>query len=319
MSSQSLTVLFGGAGIGNNDPFSKPEDLEKLYSVLLKHNCTNIDSAQLYGQSETALGKTKAGEKFTIDTKWQGGFAGAGTSRRENIVKTGQESIKKLGVKQVDIFYLHSPDSETPIEDTLAGVQEIYQLGLFKRFGVSNFKPEVVEKIYDHCKEQGYVLPTVYQGNYSPVARKQETTLFPVLRKLGISFYAYSPLAGGFLTKTAQQLKEGAGRFNDAAIGGMYNRMYAKPTLIKALETWAAIAEQEGTTKAELAYRWVTYNSPLKKENGDGIIVGASSLEQLDQTLAGIAKGKLSDQAAKGIDEIWEQIKDEAPLDNFHG
>ncbi|KAK5049454.1 hypothetical protein LTR84_004383 [Exophiala bonariae] len=319
MSSQPLTVVFGGGAIGNRDPWTKPEDLDNVYSILLKHNCTHIDSAQLYGESEATLGLTKAGEKFTIDTKWVGGFTGGGGSSRENIVKSGQESIKKLGVKQVDIFYLHSPDPKTPIEETLAGVQEIYQLGLFKRFGVSNFKPEAVQQVYDHCKEQGYVLPTVYQGNYSPVARRQETTLFPVLRKLGIAFYAYSPLAGGFLTKTPQQLEEGAGRFNDEVIGGMYKRMYVKPTLIKALETWASIAEQEGATKAELAYRWVTYNSPLKKENGDAIIIGASKHEQLEQTLAGIEKGKLSDKAVKDIDEIWEQIKDEAPLDNYNG
>lgn len=318
MSAQPLTVVFGGGSFGNRDPFIKPEDVEKCYSILLKHGTTNIDSAQLYGASEATLGTSKAGERFTIDTKWLGGWQGP-WSTRENIVKTGQESIQKLGVKQVDVFYLHSPDPKTPISETMAGVQEIYQLGLFKRFGLSNYAAEDVQKIYDYNKEQGYVLPTVYQGNYSPVARKQETLLFPTLRKLGIAFYAYSPLAGGFLTKTAQQLADGAGRFSDDALGGMYKRMYAKPTLIKALETWAAIAEQEGATRAELAYRWVTYNSPLKKENGDAIIIGASSHEQLEQTLSGIEKGKLSDKAVKAIDEIWEQIKDEAPLDNYAG
>lgn len=318
MSAESITVVFGTAAFGNRDPFTKHEDLEKVYSVLLKHGVTILDSAQLYGESEASLGATKAGERFTIDTKWLGGWQGPWATR-ENIVNSAQDSIKKLAVKQVDVFYLHSPDAKVEISDTLAGVQEAYQLGLFKRFGLSNFSADDVQKVYDHCKEQGYVLPTVYQGNYSPVARKQETVLFPTLRKLGIAFYAYSPLAGGFLTKTAQQIAEGAGRFSDEALGGMYKRMYAKPAFIKALEKWAAIAEEEKTTRADLAYRWVAYNSPLKKELGDAIIVGASSLEQLDQTLSGIGKGKLSDKAIQGIDQIWEEIKHEAPLDNFSG
>lgn len=319
MPSEPIAVVFGTAAVGNRDPFSKPEDLEKAYSILLKHGVKILDTAQLYGSSQATLGATKAGEKFTIDTKWVGGFVQAGWSTRENIVKTGKDSIEKLGVKQVDIFYLHSPDAATDIKETLAGVQEVYQLGLFKRFGLSNFAAEDVQKIYDHAKEQGYVLPTVYQGNYSPVARRQETELFPTLRKLGIAFYAYSPLAGGFLTKTAQQIQDGVGRFSEEALGGMYRRMYARPALLNALEKWGAIAEEEGATKAELAYRWVAYNSPLKKENGDAIIIGASSHEQLEGTLSGIEKGKLSDKAVQGIDQIWEEIKHEAPLDNFAG
>ncbi len=85
------------------------------------------------------------------------------------------------------------PDSLTPIAETLAGVDEVYKLGLFRRFGLSNYQAADVQAVYDHCVEKGYVLPTVYQGTYSPVTRYQETILFPTLRKLGIAFYAYSP------------------------------------------------------------------------------------------------------------------------------
>lgn len=199
----------------------------------------------------------------------------------------------------------------------MAGVNEVYKLGLFKRFGLSNYKAADVQKAYDIAKKNGYVLPSVYQGNYSPVARLQDTLLFPTLRKLNISFYAYSPLAGGFLTKTPEQIKEGAGRFSEQALGGMYRSMYNKESYLKALGQWEEVANEEGVSRAELAYRWVAYNSPLKKEQGDGIIIGASRHEQLEQTLQGLAKGKLSDKAAKRIDEIWEGIKHEAPLDNF--
>ena len=107
--------------------------------------------------------------------------------------------------------------------------------GFFKRFGLSNFKAEDVQKVYDICKEKSYPLPEVYQGNYSAVARKQEEVLFPTLRKLGISFYAYSPIAGGFLVKTKQQVLDGAGRFDTSTpigqmYGGMVRKYYTPPT-----------------------------------------------------------------------------------------
>jgi len=142
--------------------------------------------------------------------------------------------------------------------------------------------------------------------------------LFPTLRKLGISFFAYSPIAGGFLTKTRQDLEDGKGRFGNDALGQMYSGMYKKTSLIDALDKWEQIAKDEKISRAELAYRWVTYNSPLKPEHGDGIIIGASSLEQLEQTLKSVNNGPLSDGAVKQIDEVWKTIEHEAPLDNYH-
>lgn len=235
------------------------------------------------------------------------------------MIKDAEGSKKALG-GTVDIYYIHAPDPETPIEETLEGINEVYKTGFFKRFGLSNFKAEDVQKVYDIAKAKGYPLPEVYQGNYSAVARKQEEVLFPTLRKLGISFYAYSPIAGGFLTKTKQDVLDGKGRFDpNTIIGQMYRDLYARPAYLEALEKWEKIAKDEGTTCADLAYRWVKYNSPLKPELGDAIIIGSSSLQQLQETLSTINKGPLSEKAVKAIDEVWETIKHEAPLDNYNG
>lgn len=312
MSAASVKIIFGGASLGNFPPFDTQDYLENVYSVLLNHGVTKIDSSQLYGESETILGATKAGERFSLDTKWKGGGQ-PGWATRENMVNSAKDSVKKLGVKQVDVFYIHLPDAQSPISETLAGVQEAYQLGLFQRFGLSNYTAEDVQKVYDHCKEQGYILPTVYQGNYSAVARKFETALFPTLRKLGIEFRAYSPLAGGFLTKSMKQITDGAGRFNDTAYGGIYKQMFVKPSYLEALEKWGAIAEDEACSRAELAYRWIVHHSPLTTGLGAAVLVGANSLQQLEQTLNGIANGKLSDKAVNAIDDIWEGVKHEAP------
>lgn len=313
-----IQYIFGGGGIRAGRGFGDPSLLPEAFQILENNGCKKIDTAALYGESEEYLGKAKGGDKFVIDTKTKGGFGGKGHASKDIIIAEAKHSREMLGC-HVDVFYIHGPDSDTPLEDTLKGINEVFKTGFFKRFGLSNYKAEDVEKVYNHCKEQGYPLPSVYQGNYSAVARRQEDVLFPTLRKLNISFFAYSPIAGGFLTKTKEEVQEGKGRFNPQdALGEMYSGMYAKPALLNALEQWAQIAQDEGVSRAELAYRWVTYNSALKKENGDGIIIGARNVQQLEETLKSVNNGPLSRDAIKRIDEVWKTIEHEAPLDNYH-
>ena len=165
----------------------------------------------------------------------------------------------------------------------------------------------------------------MYQGNYNPVARRYDTTLIPLLRKLEIAFYAYSPLAGGFLVKDVATLTGGAsqrggeGRWDPSSrVGALYHDRYNRPALIKALTDWQNLANEVGVSKAELAYRWVRFNSLLKPEYGDAIILGATNGKQLKETLAGIVKGPLEEGVAKRVDKIWEDVKEEAPIDNYH-
>jgi aryl-alcohol dehydrogenase-like predicted oxidoreductase len=210
----------------------------------------------------------------------------------------------------VDIFYIHQPDHSIPISETLAGINELHQAGHFKRFGLSNYLAADVQAVYDHCKEHSYVLPTVYQGNYNPVARGSEKSLFPTLRKLSIAFYAYSPLAGGFLAKTVEDVEAGKGRFDPETPAGKRNRArYANPTFYAALTAWGEVAKTQGCSQSNLAYRWVTFNSPLKKEYGDAIIIGASSEKQAVETLEGIKEGPLDAEVSERIDDIWTKIE----------
>ncbi|EXJ76373.1 uncharacterized protein A1O5_00881 [Cladophialophora psammophila CBS 110553] len=315
MSPKCPQVIFGSGFFGNAEPFISDAGLEATYDLISKYGISRLDSAQLYGESERRLGETKSGDRFSIDTKWLMGW-GPGTGTKDGIVVGAKESVRKIGCV-VDVFYLHCPDASIAVEDTLAGVNEAYKLGLFKRFGLSNYPTEEVVKIFDHCKAQGYVLPTVFQGNYAPVARKLETLLLPTLRKLGISFYAYSPLAGGFLTKTKWQITEGAGRFNTNHMGGMYHQIYLKESYLNALADWEDIAREQGCSRGELAYRWVAYHGALEAECGDGIIIGASKFEQIEPTLQGLQKGRLKDTVAKRIDQLWGTVKHEAPMDAF--
>jgi aflatoxin B1 aldehyde reductase len=180
-----------------------------------------------------------------------------------------------------------------------------------------------VKKVHALCTQHSWVPPTVYQGNYNPVSRHIERDLFPVLRALNIAFYAYSPLAGGFLVKDPSIFSDNEGVKSSARwakgspLGSLYRTLYGKPALIAALKDWEAIAAEYGIGKSALAYRWVVYHSALKGEYGDGCIIGASTPAQLIQTVGDLDAGPLPEGAVKRIEEVWERVKDEAPVDNY--
>ena len=187
-------------------------------------------------------------------------------------------------------------------------MNEVYISGAFRRFGLSGFPASEVEAIYNHCVEHRYPLPAVYQGSYNPLNQYKDTVFLPTLRKLGMSFYAYGPSAGGFLGKTVTQAKEMARNIALVSVG---NRSYvSNPKFLEALAKWNAVADVENVSGAELAYRWVAYHSALDRDNGDALIIGTSSPKQLEETLNGIAKGSLSEKACAGVRDVWESIKE---------
>ncbi|KAF7347297.1 Aldehyde reductase [Mycena venus] len=321
MATKSIKAVFGGAPVGAGKSFPDEESIEQVYKLLEEGGCDTIDTARLYGNSEEWLGKTNAGKRFTIDSKTPGGFV-AGSSTSETIPQHAKETLERLGVKNVDVYYIHAPDPSLDLEDQLKGINEAYKAGYFKRFGLSNFKPADVQRAYDIAKEKGYVLPTVYQANYSAVARKQEIELIPTLRKLNIAFYVYSPIAGGLLTKTAQQLRDGsqdAGRFAKGHVmQGLYGGLYNKPSYYKALDLWEEAAKEAGCSRAELAYRWVAFDSAVDAKYGDAVIFGASKHSQISETLAWLKHGSVGEAAKAKIDEIWKVVEHEAPVDNYN-
>ena len=162
------------------------------------------------------------------------------------------------------------------------------------------------------------MVPSVYQGNYSAIARLTEEELFPILRKHNMSFYAYSPIAGSFLAKSKDSLFAPDSRFSMTDFrGALYNGMFNKPSFISALTVWGQIAESEGVSRAELAYRWIVYHSKLQADLGDAVIVGTRKQQQLRDTMAALKKGPLSDEAVEGIHAIWATVQADAELDSM--
>ncbi|KAI9326452.1 putative oxidoreductase [Zopfochytrium polystomum] len=311
-----LKLAFGAAGA-----LWTPENVTAVLDVLARAGIGNLDSARVYGDSEKVIGDHAVADSFTVDTKHPGGVI-AGGATKEGVLETAAVSLGLLKTQQVDVYYIHAPDRKTPIADTLAGIDALYKQGRFRRFGLSNFFPSEVEEVVRVAKEHGYVVPTVYQGNYSAVTRRQETELLPVLRRNGIAFYAYSPTAGGFLTKTRAAIEGGTagGRFDKdgGPLADMYMSMYVKPAYLDALDGWREVSDEAAIAPAELANRWIVYHSALRPELGDAVVLGARTLEQLQGTIDGLRAGPLPETVAQRIDAIWEKLKDHAILDNFN-
>lgn len=187
------------------------------------------------------------------------------------------------------------------------------------QFGLSNFSAQEVEECYNYAKSKDYVLPTVYQSIYGLAARQNEKELFPVLRRLDISIQAYSSLASGFLVKTAAQIKAGAGSFDPSTVlGKILQDMYGKPVYLEFLDEYAKLAKESGNSPAGMAYRWVVWNSALKPELGDAVILGATSATQLRNTAEEIEKGPLEAWVVDKLDELWGTVENDAPQDNFN-
>jgi aflatoxin B1 aldehyde reductase len=204
----------------------------------------------------------------------------------------------------------------------MSGFDAAYKEGLFKHFGLSNHTAEQVDAVVKVCKDNNFVLPTVFQGSYNPIARLPEDQLLPLLRKHGISFVAYSPMAGGFFAKASAQFRDNPdslqGRWNKAGfLGQVYQFLYNKALPLQALDKWHEIAAAEGISGPEMAYRWVAYNSALTKD--DGMVVGATTIEQWKQNVTAIQKGPLSSETAAKIDALWTpELKAMGTLDNYH-
>lgn len=109
----------------------------------------------------------------------------------------------------MDMWYLHAPDRSTPYETTLREVNNLYKEGYFRRFGISNYAAWEVAQICEICDRNNWVKPVVYQGVYNALHRGVEPELFPCLRKYGVEFYAFNPLAGGLLTSRYTRNAEG--------------------------------------------------------------------------------------------------------------
>ncbi|KAF8861786.1 Aldo/keto reductase [Acephala macrosclerotiorum] len=318
MAKNIASHLVFGVGNWNNDPANLSKQREIL-AICRKHGIKTFDVARHYsrGESEKFLGNEGLSSEFEIITKTPMGLVPKG-STKEGIIEQWGESSRALKTDKVAFYLLHTPDDKTPIAETMEGIQALYEEWHFDEFGISNFSPVQVAELHSYAKSKGYVLPTVYQSVYSLCSRKNETVLFPLLRSLNIKIQAYSALASGFVVKTPTEIKEGKGLFNPSTVlGKILHDMYGKPSYLKFLEEYRKLCEEMGESPAGLAYRWMVWNSALRVEEGDVVVLGVSSAGQLENTILEVEKGRLDGIVVERLNEMWKEIEKDAPGDNF--
>lgn len=101
-------------------------------------------------------------------------------------------------------------------------------------------------------------------------------------------------------------------------LGDMYTRLYGKECMYNDLDEWGEIAKAAGISKAGLAYRWVVYHGGLRRERGDGVVIGARTVGQLEETLGAVEAGPLEGWVAERASGVWEMVREEAPRDNWN-
>ncbi|XP_065054632.1 aflatoxin B1 aldehyde reductase member 2-like [Rhopilema esculentum] len=314
-----IRIILGTMNFGSQISKQKcPEFVNKF----LEYGHKELDTAIMYvnGEAEKIIGTIpvcKDSDKVLLATKANPdkGFS------YDGVIKQLNTSLQSLQVDRVDIFYLHWPDHKLPVEDTLKAVNQLYQEGKFKEFGLSNFKSWEVVNVYHICKANGWVLPTVYQGMYNALTRHVEGELFPALRKFGLRFYAYNPLAGGLLSGKYQfqdiEEKKPPGRF--FGLGGKwaesYRKRYWKKDYFDGIEMIRSVLDnQYGEGKvsvAEAALRWMKHHSLLIPD--DGIIIGGSKMEHLQSNLKAVEQGPLHEDVVEAFDAAWKNVQGNCP------
>jgi aflatoxin B1 aldehyde reductase len=159
------------------------------------------------------------------------------------------------------------------------------------------------------CKYNNWVRPTVYQGMYNCLTRSIEAELFVACRRYGLDIVVYNPIAGGLLSGKikSMDIKPESGRFSDQSkIGTAYRQRYFRESTFKALKAIEEATEKNGLSMLETALRWIIHHSGLKVTNGnDGIIIGMSNIQQLEQNLELVEKGPLPGEVVKALDQAW--------------
>jgi len=303
------TMIMGAAG-KNGVRNSDLGECQRILDVYLSR-FKEIDTARVYAEGTTEEYLAKLDLKgASVDTKvmpFQGGH------KPEALRRTLGVSLEKLSPYRVRIFYLHAPDRTVPFSDTLAEVDKLHKEGQFEIFGLSNYTAWEVAEIVMLCRMNNWIRPTVYQGMYNAITRDCEGELVPCLRKFGLRFVTYNPLAGGFFSGRVTDFEAPKeGRFGgNSAMANMYRDRYFRSAYFEALELIKPVAEKHGLRLTEIALRWCQHHSLLSPN--DGVILGASSASQLEQNIEDSDKGPLPQELVVALDEAWLKVKANAP------
>ena len=267
---------------GDVDTFSNSK--RKLHYAF-DQGITHFDLANNYGPSYGSAETT---------FMWPGPYGEWGS--RKYLMASLNQSLKRMNLDYVDIFYSHRFDPVTPLEETLQALVDIVRQGKALYVGISKYPPEAARFAYRYLKERD-VPCLLYQGRYNLLNREpEEEGILQDAQEQGSGFVAFSPLAQGLLT---DRYLQGIPSDSRVARGGYLKKEALTPELLHRIAALNEVAARRGQTLAEMALAWL-----LKDNRVTSVIVGASSVEQLSDNLKALRNTSFTAEELSEIDRI---------------
>lgn len=306
-------ILLPRIALGLWQNFGNEKPIEQQREILLRAfdlGITHFDLANNYGRPAMGKAEENFGQVFksdlspyrdelVISTKagyemWPGPYGDWGS--RKYLMASLDQSLKRMGLDYVDIFYHHRPDPETPLEETMGALSDLVRQGKALYVGLSNYEKDEAEKAAVLLRANGTPC-LIHQPRYNMFERGIEDGLLELFGGEGIGCICYSPLAQGALTnKYLHGIPEDSRAAREGtSVGGRY----LGEEKLEKIRSLNEIAEKRGQSLAQMALAWV-----LRLDEITTVLIGASSAKQLDDNVACLGNLGFSEEELEQIDQI---------------
>lgn len=291
---------------GDHDDF---ENSRQILRTAFDNGITHFDLANNYGppygSAEKNFGKIfsedfkSLRDELIISTKagwdmWPGPYGNFGS--RKYLIASLDQSLERMGLDYVDIFYHHRPDPDTPLEETMGALDQIVRQGKALYVGISQYNAEDTQKAAKILKELGTPF-LIHQPRYNMMDRWVEDGLLDTLEKVGIGSIVFSPLEQGILTS---KYLGGIPEDSRAATEGSYlDKSQITDEVVDQITQLNEIAKERGQSLAQMAVAWL-----LKDHRVTSVLVGVSRVSQLEDNIEAIKNIEFSETELKKIDKI---------------
>jgi L-glyceraldehyde 3-phosphate reductase len=290
---------------GSDDPFERSRAIvRRAFDLGITHFDLANNYGPPYGSAEQTFGKlmrddlTPYRDELVISSKagwdmWPGPYGNGGS--RKYLLASLDQSLLRMGLDHVDIFYSHRPDPDTPLEETMGALDTAVRQGKALYVGISQYSAEQTRAAAEILRELGTRL-LIHQPMYSMLNRWIEPDLIDTIGELGIGCIVFSPLAQGMLT---DKYLDGVPAGSRATRDGTLSRAELTDETLARVRALNEIARRRGQTLAQLAIAWV-----LRDARVTSALVGASSVQQLDANVAALDALELTDDELEEIERI---------------
>ncbi|WP_414057030.1 aldo/keto reductase [Pantoea dispersa] len=252
-------------------------------------NFGRILREDFHGLRDELVISTKAGY-----TMWDGPYGDWGS--RKYLISSLDQSLKRMGLEYVDIFYHHRPDPETPLEETMRALDQVVRQGKALYAAISNYPADKAAAAIAMLRDLGTPC-LIHQPRYSMFERTPEQGLLDVLGDNGVGCIAFSPLAGGVLT---DRYLQGIPQDSRIASGSKFlNENQLTPEKMAKVQQLQALAQQRGQKLAQMALRWV-----LRDMRVTSVLIGASKTAQIDDAVDMLSQPELTADEIAAIEQI---------------